>query len=330
MNRWSRSSRCGRTGPVKLRLSRRQVFLATRSRHPGVLTVRSGVRADGKLVAQHVRSVLNTGGYAGSGVNAVGAQSGKTFILYDAAAMYYDGVAVYTNTAPAGAMRGYGCPQIMLAREVHIDRICRELGTDPVEWRLQNVLQPHQKTCMGADIHNARMADCIRAGAKAFDWAGRRRRAEATHDSSRRAWSRGRACCAWQRVVRRLPGPDHDYDPPAGRWKRRAPDRHARPGHGLAHVLAQIAAEVLTIDPDLIEVIEADTDVTPIDLGAQASRTTYIAGNATIMAARNLRQQVILGGQPSAWQAARRAGPARRVRGAVYRRQTAAEHRAMS
>ena len=280
--------------PVKLRLSRRQVFLATRSRHPGVLTVRSGVRADGKLVAQHVRSVLNTGGYAGSGVNAVGAQSGKTFILYDAAAMYYDGVAVYTNTAPAGAMRGYGCPQIMLAREVHIDRICRELGTDPVEWRLQNALQPHQKTCMGADIHNARLADCIRAGAKAFDWAGRRRRAEATHDSSRRRGV-GVGLAAhgngWYGVYQDLTTITiRLQDDGSAVLLTGTHDL----GTGSRTVLAQIAAEVLTIEPALIEVIEADTDVTPIDLGAQASRTTYIAGNASIMAARSLRQQVIL------------------------------------
>ncbi len=189
--------------PVKLRLSRKQVFLATRSRHPGVLTVRSGVRADGKLVAQHVRSVLDTGGYAGSGVNTVGAQSGKTFLLYDAPAMFYNGVAVYTNTPPAGAMRGYGCPQIMLAREVHIDRICRELGADPVEWRLQNVLRPHGKTCLGADVHNARIADCIRAGARAFDWTARRQRAEATHGTAAAARGGAGRGGAWQRVVRR-------------------------------------------------------------------------------------------------------------------------------
>ena len=168
--------------PVKLRLDRKEVFQATRSRHPGVLTVRTGVSSDGKMQAQIVRSVLNTGAYAGSGPNAVGAQSGKTFILYAVPRMFYDGVAVYTNTPPAGAMRGYGCPQIMLARETHLDRISRALGLDPVQFRLRNVLQPFQRTCMGNDIHNARIADCIRAGAEAFDWPQRRAAAEATHD----------------------------------------------------------------------------------------------------------------------------------------------------
>lgn len=279
--------------PVKLRLSRRQVFLATRSRHPGVLTVRSGVRKDGKLVAQHVTSTLNTGGYAGSGVNAVGAQSGKTFVLYDADAMFYNGVAVYTNTAPAGAMRGYGCPQIMLAREAHVDRICRELGIDPVEWRLRNVLQPHQKTCMGADIHNARIADCIRTGAEAFDWAARRRQAEATHGTPRpRGVGVGIAVHGngWYGVYQDLTTITiRLQDDGSAVLLTGTHDL----GTGSRTILSQIAAEVLTIDPDLVEVIEADTDVTPIDLGAQASRTTYIAGNATIAAARNLRGQVM-------------------------------------
>jgi xanthine dehydrogenase molybdenum-binding subunit len=280
--------------PVKLRLSRKQVFLATRSRHPGVLTVRSAVDARGKLLAQHVRSVLNTGGYAGSGVNTVGAQSGKTFILYAAEAMYYNGVAVYTNTPPAGAMRGYGCPQIMLAREVHIDRICRELGMDPVEWRLKNVLQPHQKTCLGADVHNARIADCIRAGAEAFDWTGRRRRAETTHGTQHpRGVGVGLAVHGngWYGVYQDLTTITiRLQDDGSAVILTGTHDL----GTGSRTILAQIAAEVLTIDPDLVEVIEADTDVTPFDLGAQASRTTYIAGNATIAAARNLRQQVVL------------------------------------
>ncbi len=279
--------------PVKLRLTRKQTFMATRSRHPGTLTVRSGVNKDGKLIAQHVRAVLNTGGYAGSGVNAVGAQSGKTFILYDAQKMFYNGVAVYTNTAPAGAMRGYGCPQIMMARETHIDRICRALGLDPVEWRLKNVLQPHQKTCLGADIHNARIGDCVRRGAEAFDWAARRRRAEATR-GTRRPRGVGVALAVhgngWYGVYQDLTTVTiRLQDDGSAVLLTGTHDL----GTGSRTILAQIAAEVLTIDPDLIEVIEADTDVTPLDLGAQASRTTYIAGNATIMAARNLRGQVI-------------------------------------
>jgi CO/xanthine dehydrogenase Mo-binding subunit len=279
--------------PVKLRLDRREVFLATRSRHPGVLTVRTGVDSAGKMRGQTIRSVLNTGAYAGSGPNAVGAQSGKTFILYNAPYMFYDGVAVYTNTPPAGAMRGYGCPQLMLARETHIDRICRAMGFDPVQFRLANVLQPHQQTCMGANIHNARIADCLRVGAEAFQWARRRSAAEATRGERLR---RGVGVAlavhgnGWWPVYQDLSTITiRLHDDGTAVLLTGTHDL----GTGSRTVLAQIAAEVLTIRPELIEVVEADTDVTPFDLGAQASRTTYIAGNATIMAARSLRGQIL-------------------------------------
>lgn len=279
--------------PVKIRLDRKETFMATRTRHGGILRIRTGVNANGRMQAMHVQSYLNTGAYANSGPNTIGAQSGKTFIVYDTPRMFYSGASVYTNTPLAGAMRGYGCPQIMLTRETHIDRICREMGWDPVEFRLKNVLQPHQKNCMGNNIHNARVADCIRAGVSAFDWYDRRSGAEVTHgDRMRRGVGMGLAVhgAGWYPVYQDLTTITiRLHDDGTAVLLTGTHDL----GTGSRTVLAQIAGEVLTIDPDLIEVIEADTDVTPFDLGAQASRTTYIAGNATIMAARNLRQQLL-------------------------------------
>ena len=92
--------------PVKLRLDRRETFSSSRSRHEGILTITSGVGNDGRLVAQHLRSSLNTGAYAGSGPNTVGAQSGKMFILYQAEKMFYSGASYYTNTPSPGPCAG--------------------------------------------------------------------------------------------------------------------------------------------------------------------------------------------------------------------------------
>lgn len=166
--------------PVKLRLDRREIFSSTRSRHEGILTITSGVRNDGTLVAQHVASDLNTGAYAGSGPNTIGAQSGKMFILYQAEKMFYSGASYYTNSPSAGAMRGYGCPQITVTREVHTDRIAHELKMDPVEFRLLNVIRPYQKNCMGNDMHNARVEECILRGIREFNWKEKRLSAEKT------------------------------------------------------------------------------------------------------------------------------------------------------
>lgn len=279
--------------PVKIRLDRKETFMASRSRHEGILTVRTGVSKDGSITAQHVSSSLNTGAYAGSGPNTVGAQSGKTFILYDAEKIFYSGTSYYTNTPMAGAMRGYGCPQIMLARETHIDKIAHRLGLDPVEFRRMNVLKPFQKNCMGNNMHNARVIECIERGSEIFNWKKRRSEAENFNDGHM------------------LRGIGMDVAVHGNGWYPVYQDittitikmnndgtatlltgTHDL-GTGARTVLSQIAAEVLTIPPGDIEVIEADTDITPFDLGAQASRTTYIGGNAAIMAARALRNQLI-------------------------------------
>jgi len=279
--------------PVKIILDRKETFVSSRCRHEAKITVSTGMSKDGKILGQHVKSWLNTGAYAGAGPNTVGAQSGKMFILYNGDKMFYRGASFYTNAPNAGAMRGYGCPQIMAARETHTDQIAVKMGIDPVELRLKNVVMPHEENCMGNNMHNARVADCITIGAKLFDWKNRREKAEELQTGRyRRGVGMDIAVHGngWYPVYQDLTTitikmnndgtavlltGTHDL------------------GTGARTILAQIAGEVLDLSPEYIEVIEADTDVTPLDLGAQASRTTYVGGNAAILAAKNLRKQLI-------------------------------------
>ncbi|MCD6396071.1 MAG: molybdopterin-dependent oxidoreductase [Spirochaetaceae bacterium] len=279
--------------PVKILLDRKETFVSSRCRHEAIITVSTGMSKDGKIVAQHVKSYLNTGAYAGAGPNTVGAQSGKMFILYNGRKMFYRGASFYTNAPNAGAMRGYGCPQIMAARETHTDQIAVKMGIDPVELRLKNVVRPYEENCMGNNMHNARVADCIETGARLFDWKNRRKKAgELQTGRYRRGVGMDIAVHGngWYPVYQDLTTitikmnndgtavlltGTHDL------------------GTGARTILAQIAGEVLELPPEHIEVIEADTDVTPLDLGAQASRTTYVGGNAAILAAKNLRNQLI-------------------------------------
>ncbi len=279
--------------PVKIRLDRRETFTSTRTRHAGMLTISSGFTSDGKLTAQHVDSRLDTGAYATSGPNTVGAQSGKMFILYNAPYMFYRGASYYTNTPVAGAMRGYGCPQIMVTRETHMDQIAKILSMDPAQLRLLNCIKPYEDNCLGNNIHNARVNDCIIAGIERFDWAKRREQAERTHSSRiRRGVGMDIAVHGngWYPV----------YQDITTITIRMNNDGSATLltgthdlGTGSRTILSQIAAEILKISPNEIEVIEADTDVTPLDLGAQASRTTYIGGNAAILTAQEIRRQLL-------------------------------------
>ena len=283
-----------RTGrPVKLRLTRAEAFASTYTRHGGRITIRTGVTRDGHIHAMHVLSLLDTGAYATSGPNVVGAQSAYLFAIYKAPYIFYRGAPVYTNTPIAGAMRGYGCPQLMAAQESHIDRICRELQFDPVEFRCRNVIEPYGTNCLGTPMHNARVADCLRRGAEAFGWSERRRAAERTRASRRR---RGVGVGLAVHGAGWYPDPQdlttvtiRLHDDGTAVLLTGTHDL----GTGSRTILGQIAGEVLTIDPAHIEVIDADTDLTPFDMGGKASRTTYIGGNATIKAATGLRQQLL-------------------------------------
>ncbi len=279
--------------PVKLLLNRKETFISTRSRHEAILTVSTGLNRDGKILAQHVESRLNTGAYAGAGPNTVGAQSEKMFVLYNGDKMFYRGASFYSNTPPAGAMRGYGSPQIHAARETHMDRIAVALGIDPVELRKLNVVLPYKNNSLGNNMHNALIKECIETGEKEFNWAKRRKNA-GENQSGRYRRGVGMDIAVhgngWFPVYQDLSTVTikmnndgtavlltgtHDL------------------GTGSRTIFSQIAGEVLDMSPDLIEIIEADTDITPLDLGAQASRTTYIGGNATILAAANLRTQLL-------------------------------------
>ena len=279
--------------PVKIRLDRRETFASSRSRHEGILTVKSGVSSDGTVTAQHVASQLNTGAYAGSGPNTVGAQSGKTFILYRAPKMFYRGASFYTNSPIAGAMRGYGCPQITVTREVHIDRIARSLAIDPTDFRLKNCIRAYENNCMGNNMHNALVSECIEKGRTSFSWFTRRAEAEKTHGQNiRRGVGMDIAVHGngWYPVYQ-------DFTSISIRMNNDGSASLLTGTHDLGTgsktILAQIAAEVLSISPELIDVYEADTATTPLDLGAQASRTTYIGGNAAILAARDVRDQLL-------------------------------------
>ena len=279
--------------PVKIVLTRKEVFTSTTSRHPSIITVSTGVNKDGEIIGQHVNTVTNTGGYAGSGTNVIGAQSDMNFVLYSVDKLFYRGASFYTNTPNSGAMRGYGSPQLMTARETHMDRIALEMGIDPVDFRLKNVITPNETNSMGNNVHNTRIKECIEKGADMFGWKRRRTDAAklqtgrfrrgvgmdiAVHDNG---WAPAFQDLTTITIKMNNDGTvilltgTHDL------------------GTGSRTILAQIAGEVLELPPSRIEVIEADTDITPYDMGAKASRTTFIGGNAAILAAGNLRKQLI-------------------------------------
>jgi len=294
--------------PVRLELTREEEFVSSRIRHAQTLTFRSGVDDSGRLVAQDLRVVGNTGPYATHGLTVQSVAGQRGLSEYNCPAKRYTADVAYTNRPVAGAFRGYGAPQALFALESHMDDIARDLGLDPIELRRRNWVHagdpldilpalgergdtesaptdlPRVRSC-GTD-------ECVAQAARAIGWE---RRNDPTWkqppDRPNIRRGIGFALCMQATGIPNLDmggaslklNDDGSFNLLIG-----ATDL----GTGADTVLAQIAAEVLGVAADDIIVYAADTDLTPFDVGAYADSTTYISGTAVQRAAEQVRARI--------------------------------------
>ncbi|MER7400023.1 molybdopterin cofactor-binding domain-containing protein, partial [Streptomyces sp. NPDC000151] len=145
--------------PVKLEFTRAEQFHGTTTRHPFTVRIRAGARRDGTLTALQLRVVADTGAYGNHGPSVLRRACGESLALYRCPNKRADGFAVYTHTVPAGAYRGYGLGQVVLAVESALDELARRLGLDPLALREKNVVRPGEPLVgpLGeeADLHLA-------------------------------------------------------------------------------------------------------------------------------------------------------------------------------
>ena len=284
--------------PVLLELSRGEEFYASRTRHPQVIRMKMGARQDGTLVAADMDVLMNTGAYGSHALTVVCNSGSKVLPLYRWEAVRFKGSSVYTNLPVGGAYRGYGVTQSCFANEVLVDELAHALGMDPLAIRLKNHIRPGDsspifaalgegKPGVAQTIGSCELAECIRRGAEAIGWKEKRGRpgdgvvrrgvgmAALMQGSSIPEIDMG-ACSMKMNE-------DGSFNLLVG-----ATDL----GTGSDTIFAQIAAEVLGIEVEQIIVLSSDTDVTPFDVGAYASSTTYLSGGAVKKAAEAVREQV--------------------------------------
>lgn len=294
--------------PVKLELDRSEEFIGSRSRHPQTLTFTTGVSKEGKLLSQKLEIVGNTGPYGthGQTVQTVAGLRGLT--SYNAESKKFDCDVVYTNTPVAGAYRGYGAPQAEFALEAHMEDIAHALDLDPIEFKRLNWVKvgdelniaPHLgERAVGPEdideyprITSNGIEECVAQGKRAIGW----------HRKDDPDWVKpqenpnirrglGFAFCMHGTAIPFLDmggcsikiNDDGSFNMLVG-----ATDL----GTGADTVLGQIAAEVLGVSLNDIQVYSSDTDVTPFDTGAYASSTTYISGTAAKLAAEKVRERL--------------------------------------
>ena len=273
--------------PVKITLTREEVFYCHRGRHPVMMKFRTGVKNDGTLTAVHLQTILDGGSYGWYGVASTFYTGALQTVTYHVPRYKFQGCRVFTNKAPCGPKRGHGTPQSRFGQEVQIDKIAERLGTDPADFRLRIVEQPNTLTANFLRVSTIGLAECIRRVVGRSDWKQRYRKMG-------RGRGLGLACSSYLSGAG-LPIYWNDMPHSAVQLKL---DRSggvtafcgsAEIGQGSDDVLVACVAEVLGIQPFDIRAVTGDTDLTPVDLGSYSSRVTLMMGNAAIRAATRAR-----------------------------------------
>lgn len=297
--------------PVIYEMTREEEFIGSRSRHPMRIRMKTGVKADGTITANAMYALSDTGAYGCHALTVTGNTGHKAMALYVGDGPYREqpnirfyADVVYTNTVPSGAYRGYGVPQGFWPVERHMEMIARELGLDPIAFRLKNALRAgelHPFSTAWSEgrepkpetIYTIGLEECVNQGRMAIDW---------DHKFGNPAWHA-------------VPGKEHlrkgigvamvmqgtaiPYLDMGGASIKMNDDGSFNLlvgatdlGTGSDTVLGQMAAETLGVPLEDILVYSSDTDFTPFDKGAYASSTTYISGAAVVKAAEKVAQQI--------------------------------------
>jgi putative selenate reductase molybdopterin-binding subunit len=278
--------------PVKLEFTREEQFTAASTRHPMHVNVKLGAKRDGTLTAMQLRVISNTGAYGNHAGAVLEHACGESVAVYRCANKKIDGYAVYTNTVPAGAFRGYGLPQTIFAIESAMDELARAIGMDPFDIRRRNMVRPSDPMVSTG----APQADVL-YGSYGLDQCLDLVEAALKRDAGEPPspdWLVGQGC-ALAMIDTTPPGghfadahitlePDGNYSLTVGT---------AEFGNGTATVHQQIAATVLATAPANIRLLQSDTAHGGHDTGAFGSTGTVVAGRATELAARTLSERVL-------------------------------------
>jgi putative selenate reductase molybdopterin-binding subunit len=307
--------------PVKLEYTREEQFMSSTSRHPMIVKMRTGVMKDGRMVANEMCVLSDTGAFGNHALTVNGNTGHKAMSLYPAnkgadgqSHIRFVSEVVYTNKPTAGAYRGYGVPQGLFPVECHMERIAHELGLDPLQFRLMNVVQAGEEHPMskvfsegrearGELIRTNAIGECARLGAELIGWnqpdTGMLRERHGDTENTLAASPRPPFSVSGKGVALVMQGtaiPNLDMgaasikmnDDGSFNLLVGATDL----GTGSDTVLTQMAAEVLGCPPEDFITYSSDTDFTPFDVGAYASSTTYISGAAVVVAARKVAEQI--------------------------------------
>ena len=278
--------------PVRLINDRPGDFAAARKSIPEIITLKIGVTRDGRLVAKEMDVLADNGAYSGLAPEQMIVTAMRCDNLYRTENLSTRGRLVYTNNQPSGTFRAFGTQQGQFAMDSHLTVLAGMIDMDPVELLRRNVIQAGDTSIHGWVMNSCGLTDCINTVAEEIGWE-KKYRAAPGNGSTRRGVGIGigihvtanRQLADWDGATVALKmNEDGSVNLISGEGDL---------GQGASTVLAELAAAELGVRFEDVVVSQADTDVVPFAFGSYASRTTLLAGNATILAARLVREKLL-------------------------------------
>ena len=270
--------------PVKAALSMEEQFY-TLTKHAATLRIKSAVTKEGRITARECEVWWNGGAYADIGPR-ITQKSGFTAAgPYDIENVRIDSYALYTNLPPAGALRGFGIPQLVWAYESHTDMMARALNIDAIDFRRRNILRDGRPQATGTIMKDAAIDAVLERLAERMTWARAFDRGDGTVRRGRGIAIGFKASVSPTTSVAIV----NVYADGTCSVYCSTVDM----GQGSDTAMAQIAAEVLGIALEAVTIVHPDTDVTPYDMATLGSRSTFHMGHAVRLAAGDARDKIL-------------------------------------
>jgi 4-hydroxybenzoyl-CoA reductase subunit alpha len=273
--------------PVKICLTREEVFYCHRGRHPVLMNFKTGVKKDGSITAMSLQTLIDGGAYGSYGVASTFYTGVLQTTTYHVPRYRFRGCRTFTNKPPCGPKRGHGTVQPRFGQEVQLDKVAEKLQIDPADLRLRIAESSNAVTANFFRLSTVNLSECIRRVVKSSGWREKFRKLPEGRGV-------GLACSAyltgaglpiyWNKMPHS--GVQVKFDRGGGVTLFCGATEI---GQGSDDVLASIVAEVLGLDTFDIRLYTGDTDLGPVDLGSYSSRVTIMAGNAALQAAERAK-----------------------------------------
>ncbi|MDP2726779.1 MAG: molybdopterin-dependent oxidoreductase, partial [Dehalococcoidia bacterium] len=275
--------------PVRIIFSREEEYFAGRPREATVIYLKTAAKKDGTLLGRQVRLIYDNGAYSEEGPQMMKNMCYRSDSLYRLPSTRVEAIGAYTTTTPIGAFRPWGNLQMTFALESQMDSIANELGIDPVELRIKNASRAGDVSVHGWRLDSCGLVECLDKTDQAMDWQKRRANCQPLHGIGVAA---GIHTGDWRYLGANFSGSNASVEVQED-GRITVVSGEAEFGQGSHTTFAQIAAEVLQVPMEHIEVTYPDTDRTPFALGPWGTRVTIGGGWAVKLAAEDARSKLL-------------------------------------